>query len=161
MTNDSAVRLHLPGILLALSLIIALAFYLLLPPERVARTLFFPGTTTTTLNGERRLLPRVATDRRAMRLVVEDLLLGPSRIEHSRAFPRETRIESLILSDRTLYVDLSEQAMLHSAEVRVDVRTGLRAIRETLLYNFRSLDEVVITIDGNVPYSPAYRPVGP
>jgi hypothetical protein len=160
VTNDSLLRLHLPGILLAMSLLIAVLFFVVLPPQRVARTLYFPGTTETTLSGERRLLPRVDDARRAMELLVEDMLLGPAAIQHSRALPRETRINSFILSDRTLYVDLSQNAMLQSAEVRVDVQIGLDAIRESLLYNFRRLDDVVITIDGNVPYAPAYRPLG-
>lgn len=160
MTNDSLLRLHLPGLLLLLALLIALAFFLLLPPERVARTLFFPGTTTTELSGEQRLIPRVREQERALELLVEELLLGPTRISHSRLLPRETRARSVILRDDALYIDLNAAAMLEHEEVHVDIATGLDAIRETLLHNFRWLEEVILTIDGNVPFAPAYRDIG-
>ncbi|MFW6312753.1 MAG: GerMN domain-containing protein [Spirochaetota bacterium] len=161
MTNDSKLRIHLPGILLVLSLLIAVLFYLVFPPDRVARTLFFPGTTDATLSGERRLLPRAESEQRAMHLLTEEILLGPARIGHGRALPRESRVRSFILSGQTVFVDLNEEAMLPNSEVHVDTETGIDAIRETLLFNFRSLDEVIITIDGDVPFAPSYRPVGP
>ena len=160
MTNDSLLRLHLPGLLLILALLIALAFFLIFAPERVARTLFFPGTTTTELSGERRLIPRVREEERALELLVEELLLGPARISHSRLLPREARTRSVILRDDVLYVDLNAAAMLEHEEVHVDITTGLDAIRETILYNFRWLEEVILTIDRNVPFAPAYRDIG-
>ena len=160
MTTDSALRLHIPGFLLAFTLVVAIGFFLIWPPERVARTLLFPGTTAADLSGERRLVPRTRDTERAIELLVDEILLGPARISHSRAVPRGTRVQSLILSGETVYVDLSESAMLGSSEVRVDVRTGLRAIAESISYNFRSIEEVVLTIDGNVPFAPAYRPLG-
>lgn len=160
VTTDSALRLHIPGFLLALMFLIALGFYLIWPPDRVARTLLFPGTTEATLSGERRLVPRTRDDERAIELLVEEMLLGPARISHSRAVPRGTRVRNLMLRDATVYVDLSESAMLGGSEVRVDVRTGLRAITESISYNFRNIEEIVLTIDGNEPFAPAYRPVG-
>lgn len=160
MTHDSKIRIHLPGILIALCLAIAVLFYLVFPPERVARTLFFPGTTEAALSGERRLVPRVDSNRRAMHLLTEEILLGPARIDHSRVLPRQSRVESFIVSGRTVFVDLSEETILPSAEVHIDVGTGIDAIRQTLLFNFRSLEDVIVTIDGNVPFAPSYRPVG-
>lgn len=150
----------MPGFLLLFSLLIAVGFFLLWPPDRVARTLFFPGTTEASLTGERRFLPRTRDRERSVELVVEDLLLGPARISHSRALPRATRVASLILDDDVMYLDLTDAAMFETAEVHVDVPTGIDAIRTTALYNFRFLEEAVITIDGEVPFSPAYRAVG-
>lgn len=161
MTQDSLLRIHLGGLLLGISLLIAVLFYVIFPPERVARTLYFPGTTGTELSGERRLLPRVREDERALELLIEDVLLGPSRIDHSRVLPRGTRLDSLVLRDATVFIDLSEQAMLDSDEVHIGVETGLEALRRAIESNFRWIDDVVITIDGNVPFTPAYRPVGP
>ena len=160
MTRDSVLRIHLPGILLALSLLIAVIFYFALPPERVARILFFPGAKTDNLTGERRLLPRVADEQRAIALVVEEILLGPADISHGRALPRETGIRSVILSGNTVYVDLDQGAMRESAEVYADIATGLKAIQDTVLFNFRRLESVAITINGSVPFAPSYRPGG-
>ncbi len=145
---------------MGLSLLIAVLFYLIFPPDRIAMTLFFPGTTESSLSGERRLLPRADSETRAMHLLTEEMLLGPTRIDHSRVLPRQSRVESFIMAGETAFVDLSGDAMLPSTEVRIDIETGINAIRETLLFNFRSLEEVVVTIDGNVPFAPSYRPVG-
>lgn len=160
MSSDSILRVHLPGVLLLFTLLVAVVFFLVRPPERIARTLYFPGTTATELSGERRLVPRTAARERALELLVQEVLLGPATISHSRALPRATRVDSLILSGDVVYVDLNEAAMLESPEVRVDVATGLSAIRETILYNDRSLEDVVVTIAGNVPFAPAFRAVG-
>ena len=58
VTEDSQLRRHLPGLLLLLSIGIAVGFFLIWPPDREARTLFFPGNTDSALSGERRLVPR-------------------------------------------------------------------------------------------------------
>ena len=150
----------MPGFLLLLSLVIALAFYLFLPPERIARTLYFPGTTSVELTGERRLVPRAGSRQKAIELVVEDLLLGPVRISHSRAFPRDTRVGSVVLDDDVVYIDLTEAAILDSQEVHVGMEIGLDALRKSVANNFRFLETVVVTIDGNVPFAPAYLAVG-
>lgn len=153
-------RIHLPGALLIASLIIALVFFFALPPGRVGRTLFFPGTTAVELSAERRLVPRVRDDERSIELLVEEMLLGPTRITHSRIFPRETKLASLMLRGETVYLDLSESAMLQGSEVHVSTDIALEALRTSIRYNFRGIREVVITIAGNVPFEPAYRPVG-
>lgn len=109
------------------------------------------------LSGERRLVPRTTDRIRAMELVVEEIILGPTMITHGRAIPRNTRIQSFVVDDSTIYVDLSPEIFFDTAEVRVDVRKGVDAIERTLRYNFRSLEQIRVTINGQVPFSPAYR----
>jgi len=157
VTDDSQLRRHLPGILLVLSIAIALGFFLIWPPDREARTLFFPGTTDVTLSGERRLVPRSADRNRELYLVVQELILGPAEIRHGRLVPRNTRISSLAIVDSTVYVDLSPDMMFGEDEVRVDVADGLAGVEGTLLYNFRWLEQVVLTIGGQEPFAPSFR----
>ncbi len=160
MTKDSIVRLHLPAILLVLAFLIALAFYLALPPERVPRTLFFPGTTGTELSSERRLVPRLPNGEREVHLLVEELLLGPANIAHRRILPRETSIRTLLLREEVVYLDLTAGPIIERSDADAMVETALEAIERSILFNFRSVDEVVITFGGNVPFAPAHRPVG-
>ncbi len=160
MSRDSIVRLHLPGVLLLLTFLLALGFYLVFPPERVARTLFFPVTTGTELSSERRLVPRVPDAERQVHLLVEELLLGPVDIAHTRLLPRRTSIRSLMLRDDVVYLDLSPEPVVGASEAAGMVETALEAIRKSVFFNFRFVDEVVITVGGNVPFFPAHRPVG-
>ncbi len=146
--------------LLAAAFLIALTFYLVHPPERVARTLFFPRTTRTELSSERRLVPRVPDAEREVRLLVEELLLGPVNIAHTRILPRETRIRSLLRRDDVVYLDLTAEPIVERSDTDGMVETAIEAIERSILFNFRSVEEVVITVGGNVPFRPAHRPVG-
>lgn len=148
---------HLPGYLLLFCLAIAVGAFLIWPPDRQARILFFPGTTESVLSGERRLVPRASDRTRQLRLVVQELILGPSEIRHGRLVPRNSDIRSVSIVDETAYVDLSPEVMFGEDEVRLGVRDGLRGISDTLLYNFRWLDEVVLTIGGQEPFAPSFR----
>jgi hypothetical protein len=143
-------------LLLVGSFLIALAFYLIWPPETQARTLFFPGTTDTRLSGERRLVPRVRAGERKVYLVVEELVLGPIEIKHGRLLPRSTEVNFVAISGTTAYIDVSTDILFPGAEVRVDVTTSIAGIRDSVLYNFRWLDEVEVTIGGQVPFEPAF-----
>lgn len=156
MPETQQLQKHLPGILLAASLAIAAAFFLIWPPELQARTLFFPGTTAVDLSGERRFLPRVQDNSRQVYLVVEELILGPVQIDHGRLLPRTTEINTVAIRDTTVYVDLSPDILFPESEVRLDVESSLDGIRRTLLYNFRWIDDVQLTIGGQVPFYPAF-----
>jgi hypothetical protein len=158
--NDSWIRVHLPGALLLFALLLGLLFYLVLPPDRRAQTLFFPGATSSELTGEQRLVPRVHTRERQVGLLVEELILGPARIDHSRIFPRSTDVKSAILVDSTVYIDLSADVIQHSDAVSVPLETALLALERTVMFNYRDAEEVVVTIEGNVPFVPAYRDIG-
>lgn len=145
-------------------LIAAFAFSVLIrvmwPPQRVERVLFFPGTTNEQLTGETRLLPRVPTLEADVHSVARDLLLGPSGIQHSRTLPRATRVQSVIIIEDRLFLDLSRDALYTAEEVRAELDVGLEALRRTLLFNFRRFEEIVITIAGQVPYVSPFTPPG-
>ena len=156
--NDSTLRRHLPGLLLLVCLLIGIGFFLIWPPAWEPRTLFFPGTTVSALSGERRLVPRSAQRRKEVALVLEELILGPAEITHGRLLPRETGIDAVVLSGQEAYVDLSPDIMFSGEEVRLTVAEGLAGIEQTLLYNFRWLEAVTLTINGQEPFAPAFLP---
>jgi hypothetical protein len=162
VTGDSALRLHLPGLLLLFSFLLSLAFFLAFPPDRIRRTLFFPGATDLSLRGESRLLPRTRSQERDVALLVEDLILGPAEIDHGRVMPRGTAIRSLIVNEREVYIDLSSTAIDPEESVRLPLDRALGAIERSVIHNFRTLDTVLITIDGQVPFEPGFRetPIG-
>lgn len=145
-------------VLLAAAFAVSLGTRLIWQPERVERVLFFPGTAEDTLTGEVRLLPRPESLRKDILNVAEDLLLGPSAIEHGRALPRTAHVNSVILSGDRLFLDISTEALFASDEVRADLSVGLDALYRTLSFNFRSLDQIVLTIGGQIPYEPPFDP---
>jgi hypothetical protein len=56
-----------------------------------------------------------------------------------------------------VYLDLSAISFIDDSSVRLDLSTALDGLEETILFNFRRLDDVVITLDGSVPFVPSYR----
>jgi hypothetical protein len=143
--------------LLLLAAIVSLMFFWLAPSHHVARALYFPGTTDPHLSSERRLVPRSNGIERSVELVVEEALLGPMLISHGRLFPHETAARTVIVSDDTAFIDLNEAAMREEADVRIGVADAIEALRLTVERNFHSLKNVVVTINGNLPFVPAYR----
>ena len=153
------VREHFAALLLAIAFVFSLTFFLVWPPERIARTLYFPRTTGSELSAETRLLPRNVPIERSVQLVVEDSILGPKVLFHRRPFPRVTRVRSVMIAEGIAYVNLSTEAILGDDRL-YDPATGIEAIRRSVLHNFRRLADAVITIEGQVPFSPAYHGVG-
>ncbi len=102
------------------------------------------------------MLPR-GTGEREIEFLVEDQILGPARISHGRLLPRATQINTLFVRDDRLYLDLSQDAIVESDDVRIPLDQALAGLEHSIRYNFRGIEDIVITIDGSIPFVPAYR----
>lgn len=139
------------------SLVIAILFYVLAPPARVERTLFFPGAIEPALTGEMRLVPRAADLRENVEIVLEELILGPVSIESTRVLPRTSSINLVAVSDDSAYVDLSEEFVLDEEGLNLTFDERVAAVERSVLFNFRSLEDVVVTVGGQALYAPHYN----
>jgi len=150
----------LPKIALALllgSLAISALSFGFLDNERVRRTLFFPDLLSDEIHAEERVVTRRAAQSAAVKLMLEELILGPADINSSRVLPKSSSIDALFINDGTLYIDLGIRAIAESPDVRVHFRDSLALLERNVLFNFRSLREVVVTVDGQVPYAPYFQ----
>jgi len=85
---------------------------------------------------------------------VEEALLGPVSSNSMPLFPRETRLSSLLYRNGTVYVDLSEEAVLpppEGGEVFMNMKTLYAGIRR----NFPFIREVRFFIAGKPAYASA------
>ena len=115
------------------------------------RVLFFPRFGTIQIDGEERYLPKRATLEENVELFLKELVLGPKEHGHLRLFPPEVRIESVLLRDRVLYVNLSEDALFKKGSVPLNVDEMVQAAGNNVLFNFRNLKDVYIFVDGQIP----------
>ncbi len=136
--------------------LISLVLFLLFGQERVRRTLFFPDLLSEEVHAEERIVTRRDTTRAAVQLLLEEVILGPAGINSSRVVPKRTAIDGLFIDERTVYIDLSPQAIADSPDVRVPFENALDILERNVLFNFRSMQDVVITVDGQVPYAPYF-----
>ncbi len=133
------------------TLALSLLLFLLIGNGNVSRVLFFPPQSGHRLVAEQRFLPR----HRGLELDAEELaegvLLGPTRHDALRLFPRGGSVISVMASGKTLYIDLTPQILEDDPEVPIKGQDALDALGRSLRFNFPRLKEVVIFIDGQQP----------
>lgn len=148
--------LFISALLLIASFVISLVFFVVLESDDTARVLFFPGNISDEITGERRIVTNYPDLERDMEVLVEEVILGPTSLYRSRVLPKETRVQLFMLRDKTAYVDLSREALFGDETVRIDFDDGAAVLERSLRFNFRSLEDVVITVDGQLPSEPFF-----
>jgi hypothetical protein len=158
MNIDNKARQQIIALsVLAGSFLIALVFYLAMPPSRVERTLFFPGAIEQSLDAETRLVPRSDGLRQAVEALVRELVLGPVSIASARSLPKDTKVNVVAVRENTVYIDLSEEVALDEADVNLTFDERLEVVESSVLRNFRNVGEVVVTINGQLAYVPHHN----
>ncbi len=142
--------------LLGASLVIALAFYFILPPTQTERVLFFPQNITGITTGEARLLPREHGIEKQVRTLVEELLLGPERARDLRLVPVDTKAQSVIVRNDQVYIDFSPQMVTSSTNVHEPTEDAIKLIERTIRFNFPRIRRVTVTIAGQLPGQPYF-----
>ena len=119
------------------------------------RTFLFYDIDSGVVIVENRLLP-VSRGARELDITryVEEALLGPVSSNSMPLFPRETRLRSLLYRSGTVYLDLSEEALLpplEGGEVFLNMKTLYAGIRR----NFPFVRDVRFFIGGKAAYADA------
>jgi hypothetical protein len=139
------------GAAFAAVLVVSLALFLLLGNSRAARILYFPSVTGSRTLAEIRLVPRRAGVEKNVQETADSVLLGPTRPDAERLFPRGATVTAVMASGRTLYVDLTPQVLAADPEVPLKGEEALAVFTRSLRLNFPRFSEVIYLIDGQVP----------
>ena len=160
---DFLFRMRLRGRPLALGaaflgvLVFSLLLFLLSGNGKAVRVLFFPAQTGRGLVAEERLLPRHRILEQDIAELAEGVLLGPTRHDALRIFPRGGSVLSSMVRGRTLYLDLSPRLLVEDPEVPLKGEDALAALDRSLRFNFPRLRQIVFFIDGQSPRFPAKK----
>lgn len=133
------------------TLALSLLLFLLLGNGMVGRILFFPAQAGRRLIAEQRFLPRQGSIEKDVAELAEGVLLGPTRHDALRIFPRGGSVIAAMANGRTLYLDLSPQLLADDPEVPLKGQDALDALTQSLKFNFPRFKEVVFLIDGQSP----------
>jgi spore germination protein GerM len=143
----------IPSAALILVFCISLIFFLVNGNRYERRVLFYPDAMSRVIRGETRYLPRYESEDKDITLLVRELLLGPEYIRYDNFVPDNTRLSSVILNKDKLYLDFSvdiarvdSKGFLHFDEI-------INLIKKTVMFNFKHIHTVNITVDGQVPFS--------
>ncbi len=134
-----------------LCFLLSLLLYFVAREQLARRTLFFPSLGSSLLSGEERLLPLRSGQEANLRLLVEEVILGPAQSAHLRVLPRRTRLDSLILRHGSMHLSLSREALFSDGEGLESIQDAIQAVGDTVWFNFPRLRHVYIYIDGQVP----------
>lgn len=136
-------------IILASLCIISLSLFFIF--NKKARFVFyFQHRDTGVLQVESRYLPKVKKGDR-LNLLIDELLLGPMADRSLPLFPRNTRSLSTALVGKTLYVNLSSEALNILDEASTN-KEGVALFRKNIFRNVRKIDIIQIYIDGSSIY---------
>jgi hypothetical protein len=130
---------------------LSLLLFLVLANGTIARVLYFPSLNDTRLVAEERVLPRHRNLEENIRELVEGVLLGPTRYNALRIFPRGGTVISAMVRGRTLYLDLSSRLLSEDSEVPLHGQAALDALARSIRSNFPRIREILFFLDGQEP----------
>ena len=148
--------------LFVLCLVVSLVWYFIAGADSVKRTLFFPKATRMGLPedafflGEIRFLPRMGEVEADVRLLVEDLVLGPVQPDHAPFLPASLEVDSVVFDKGELYIGLSKNFIDENPEW-ITMDEQLQGIANTVLYNFPRTKQLHLLIDGQIPINGIQR----
>jgi hypothetical protein len=139
------------GLIFAGVLVLSLLLFLFFGNGKSERLLFFPSLTGRRMVAEERFLPRHRTLEENAAELAEGVLLGPTRNDALRIFPRGGSVLSSLIHGRTLYLDLTPNLLEDDPEVPLKGQAALDALGRSLRFNFPAIREIVFFIDGQLP----------
>ena len=141
------------------TLVVSVLLFLLLGNSRVARILYFPSQPSGRIVAEMRFVPRHPTLEENVQETADSVLLGPARHDAVRLFPRGASVTAVMVSGRTLYLDVTPQILVEDPEVPLKGAEALAAFERSLKRNFPRFAEVVFFIDGQAPHFPEKKKI--
>ena len=79
---------------------------------------------------------------------IDELILGPSLYRSRPIFTAGTKVEYCFMREKTLYVGLSEQAILQEGG-SVEMSLAVSLFKENIQKNFKGIKNIELFIDGN------------
>lgn len=113
----------------------------------IKRVLFFPGRSS--FSGEMRRVPVKDTVEANVELLINELILGPYKIDHLRSVPENTKLQNLLVRDKSLlYVDFSADLLVYDDGFSIVLSKMTELIRLNIAYNFPFLEKITLSVDG-------------
>ena len=127
--------------------VLSMSIYFFNDNNLVRRVLFFPGGIS--YSGEVRRIPRQESVEDEVELFVRELILGPYQIDHQRAVPENTKLQNLLIRNRSLlYIDFSADLIVFDDGFSIVPSRMKELIRRNIIYNFPFLEEITLSVDG-------------
>lgn len=144
-------RAAIVGYILLGTLAVSVLAFFIVGDHRVERVLYFPREHGNGFVAEPRFLTRHRGLEASITELVNSVLLGPSRPEAARLFPRGATVRAVMVRGHTLFLDLTSQVLVADPEVPLTGAGAFDALGKSIRLNFPRVREIVLYIDGQVP----------
>ncbi|MGL4982447.1 MAG: GerMN domain-containing protein [Treponemataceae bacterium] len=81
---------------------------------------------------------------------IEELLLGPFSNSLNSLFSKETRVKTLFVRNKSLYIELSDEALQGKLK---KLKKTIAVFRKNIYTNFKNIDIIHVYIAGNEVYA--------
>lgn len=151
MKNDRLIPL-VSGILLCLIFGVSLFLFVRYQKNWHRYVLFFPQyRDEKVIETEFRKFPMKESAEENMCSLIQEILLGPEDLRHIAIMPEETQLQSLLFRNGELFVDFSSELLFSGEAPQLSLREKIFLIEKALRFNFREIEEIVFTIEGELP----------
>ncbi len=151
MKNDRLIPL-VSGILLCLIFGVSLFLFVRYQKNWHRYVLFFPQyRDEKVIETEFRKFPMKESAEENMYSLIQEILLGPEDLRHIAIMPEETQLQSLLFRNGELFVDFSSELLFSGETPQLSLREKIFLIEKALRFNFREIEEIVFTIEGELP----------
>lgn len=117
--------------------------------------LFFPQyKDEEVVETEFRKFPMKESAEENMQSLIQEVLLGPEDLRHIAIMPESTELQSLLFRKGELFVDFSSELLFSGEAPQLSLREQISLIEKALRFNFREIEEIVFTIEGELPRIP-------
>lgn len=151
MTNNRNLDTIIWGALLVILFTVSVVLFLNYSRGKQRYVFFFPSETERGHVGEVRYLPVSEEQEGSVMIFLKELVLGPDNIRSLYLLPKATAVNSVILRDGVLYADFSGEVIFKHKEVPLELEDILFEIKRNITFNFKDIDVVNITIEGQIP----------
>ncbi len=140
----------IPAVLILISLL-SVILMLNLNRGRNSYVMFFPLDSQNGRNAEIRMIHRHRSEEYRLQRFISELILGPVKLELNPFIPVETKLNAMIRSEQTLYLDFNRHFIDESPRIPLSYEEKIEYMKENILFNFPGIKEIVITVEGQVP----------
>lgn len=136
----------------ALVVLISVVIYLLSVENYYRGFLFYPDKNLKGLLAENRAIIKGVNDKERIRNIVEELLTGPIDPKLINFIPKESKLNSLWIDDRTVFLDFNRETLLNiNADSSGKFSAAyliLYAITNSVCFHERKIEKVKFFFDG-------------